>query len=310
MTACSIRRSFFFLFLGMSIACIIVGSLFISNTDSVQAQDVALVLAGAGLPVLMTAFMSNNLRVLGDLHRHPLLVWTAVAAVTLSAAAVASAQTTNTIVAIALSTVQLITVVMYDEWYAPVPPITPSAELEVGGTLDATFTSSNGDKVTLAGTPGPLLLLFVRGTWCPLCMTQVRELVDRLHAFKAAGITVAAIGGTGTLADTQATAARFNAPMEFWADEGLAEVRRLGLLHVDAAPVGVARDGDSTAPAMVLLDDQHKVVWRFVSDDYRNRVTPDTYSKAVEAHLGVKLGGPKASTAVSPTGTEQAAGQT
>ena len=131
------------------------------------------------------------------------------------------------------------------------------------------------------------------GLWCPFCTGQFKEIKKDFAHLEAAGVTVCAIGGDGNLKDTQAAAKALKVPITFLADEGRAEIRRLGLNH-DAAVPNILQfqfDAESSYPALVLLDASHKVVWRQVSEDFRDRPLPSVYRAAIQQHLGVTLDG-------------------
>jgi len=66
-------------------------------------------------------------------------------------------------------------------------------------------------------------------------------------------------------------------------DENLAMARHIGLIHEGAIPI---KDIDLATPATFLFDADGKVLWSYVSKNYRIR--PDTIDLlvAAEEHLG------------------------
>jgi peroxiredoxin len=66
-------------------------------------------------------------------------------------------------------------------------------------------------------------------------------------------------------------------------DENLAMARNMGLIHKDAIPV---KDIDLAQPATFLFDANGKVIWSYISTNYRIRPETMDLLVAAERHFG------------------------
>ena len=66
---------------------------------------------------------------------------------------------------------------LYVYWYS-VLPRNPNPQMELGGSLpEVSFEDLTGKELNNSVFNGKYnLLMFFRGNWCPLCMTQIKEL--------------------------------------------------------------------------------------------------------------------------------------
>lgn len=125
----------------------------------------------------------------------------------------------------------------------------------------------------------PLLLMFYRGNWCPLCTTQIRELAGRYRQLSEKGARVV-FASPQPEKETRRIAEKFDIDAEFLCDPGNRAARKLGLLHVDGIPPGMGLLGyesDTVFPTVVVADARGDVVYARVSDNYRERPEPDEY---------------------------------
>ncbi|MDX1804861.1 MAG: peroxiredoxin family protein [Alcanivorax sp.] len=147
------------------------------------------------------------------------------------------------------------------------------------------FTDAEGNPVTLASFKGqPLVLLFFRGNWCPLCMAQVREIADQYRQLQARGVRVLLISPQSQ-AKTQALAARFDAPMDFLRDPDLAAARALGIVDAGGTPLGLevfGYDSDTIMPTVLIVDGKGRLVYRHLTDNYRVRPEPGLFLQVLE----------------------------
>jgi peroxiredoxin len=67
------------------------------------------------------------------------------------------------------------------------------------------------------------------------------------------------------------------------ADEKLEVIRRYGLLHA-----GGFRGADIARPGEFLLDSEGAVLWRDLTEDYRQRVKPEDVLKVIDQHKAGK----------------------
>ena len=135
-------------------------------------------------------------------------------------------------------------------------------------------------------TPGKHgLYMFVRGNWCPLCMSQIKEIAAQYRELEARGVEVFLIARQPA-ANTRALAKRFDAPIRFCVDEEGQLARQLGIEHVGAVPFlmdTLGYDSDSVLPTVVIIDPSRKIIFADLTDNYRVRPEPSTFLAALDA---------------------------
>lgn len=136
----------------------------------------------------------------------------------------------------------------------------------------------------LAGSPA--LLVFYRGNWCPICVTQVQDLARSYRALRDRGIRVILVSPQSP-EHTASLARRFEVPMEFWIDADLSAARTLGILDAQGLPLGMEVLGyerDTVLPTSILIDGRGVVFHDDQTDSYRIRPEPEDYLAAFDAH--------------------------
>lgn len=176
--------------------------------------------------------------------------------------------------------------VAYLFWYSRFPARTDS-RIRRGSPLPG-FTARRLDGTTASSRElrgSPALLVFYRGNWCPLCSTQVRALARNYQELSKRGIRTILISPQSQ-EHTADLARRFDAPMEFWIDEGLAAARTLGIVDVGGIPAGMeilGYDSDTVLPTSILVDAEGVVFYDDQTDSYRIRPEPEDYLAAFDA---------------------------
>ena len=183
--------------------------------------------------------------------------------------------------AIALSLAAFALLLTYVFWYSR-NGRKPSTSLTVGSAFpELAFTDLAGTTVTSSAWVGtPTILLFYRGTWCPLCNVQVRELADGYREIASLGAQVVLVSPQPA-AESAALAARFDAPMTFLVDVDNASANALGIQHPGGAPVGVAKEGETVLPTAVVLDAAGVILFAHETDNYRFRPDPALFLEAL-----------------------------
>lgn len=174
----------------------------------------------------------------------------------------------------------------YVAWYSKIGG-TEHSRIKVGTPLpDFTLATADGQPVASATLRGkPLMLMFYRGNWCPLCTAQIAEIAGQYREFEARGARVVFVSPQPEK-HTNRIAAKFDIPVEFLRDPGEKAARQLGLLHVDGIPPGMGAlgyDSDTVFPTIVITDAEGTVKFVEVSDNYRVRPEPGQYLKYLGA---------------------------
>jgi peroxiredoxin len=156
---------------------------------------------------------------------------------------------------------------------------------EVGERLpDFPLTTLDGEPVSSRVLLGrPRVILFYRGTWCPFCMTQVRELAARYRELERRGVGVALVSPQRS-DESAVLASRFDVPMDFFIDAGGEASRALDLVQTGGVPVifGAGTDGDTVVPTVLIIDAAGVVLWRAVADNHRVRPDPEVFLRVLD----------------------------
>jgi len=140
--------------------------------------------------------------------------------------------------------------------------------------------TADGERVQSSDFHGqPLLLMFYRGNWCPLCTAQIRELAARYRELRDRGARIV-FASPQPEKETRRIAEKFDIEADFLCDPGNRAARKLGLLHVDGIPPGMGLLGyesDTVFPTVVVADARGDVIYACISDNYRVRPEPDDY---------------------------------
>ena len=130
----------------------------------------------------------------------------------------------------------------------------------------------NGAKVSSAELRGrPSVLLFVRGTWCPFCNRQVRNLTKFYKEINDSGARLILVTPK-PLATTRRVADFFEVDFEFWLDESLHVARQFGLLLEAGVPGDFETEygPDTVWPTSLVVDAngtiRHTEMSRFIAD--------------------------------------------
>ena len=183
-------------------------------------------------------------------------------------------------------TLSLVGTLAYLYWYSYLERAATKT-LRVGETLPAfTLLDTSGNSVSIESLRGkPVLIVFYRGNWCPLCMAQVRELADQCHAFLQRGITVALVSPQPK-SKSATLAKRMNVPFQFLTDPGGQAARKLGITHQAGLPLGLqvfGYDTNTVFPTLIVIDQNGKIVFVDQTENYRIRPELDVVLGKVAA---------------------------
>ena len=150
---------------------------------------------------------------------------------------------------------------------------------------DITLLRLDGTPVTNSDLLGnPVVWLFFRGNWCPLCVAQIHEIAALYRQLSEQGITVALVSPQPAK-KTRALARRFDVPLLFLQDKDNAAAETLGIAHFDGVPVGLGLFGygrHSVMPTVLVTNGDGEVIFLDQSDNYRLRPEPQTFLKVIE----------------------------
>lgn len=160
--------------------------------------------------------------------------------------------------------------------------------IAVGAALpDVSVKSVEGADVRLSSLhqKGPVVLVFFRGGWCPICTKHTADLIKALPQIKSAGATLVGVSPDDP-SHSQANASKNSIPFPIFSDSDVVAAKAFGLaFHVDDETVkkykGFGIDLDKASgrdhhalpiPAVYIVDQSGKVVFAHSNPDYRQRL--------------------------------------
>ena len=148
---------------------------------------------------------------------------------------------------------------------------------------DFQAVDEDGNRVSsseLAGTP--VILLFVRGSWCPFCSKQVVNLTRVYKEITDSGAKLILITPK-PLATTRRVAEIFEVDFEFWLDDSLEIVKQLGLLLEAGVPDDHRKEyGEDTLwPTSLVVDANGMIRFTELSRFIADRPNPEKLLKVL-----------------------------
>lgn len=166
-------------------------------------------------------------------------------------------------------------ILLYDYWYSVLPK-QQNKQLSEGAPLPKFLVHDvNGGKVSSRQWFGqPLLLMFIRGNWCPLCVAQVNELATSYQQLAKKDVRIVIVSAQPPV-DTQQLAEKFSVPFEFYSDLGGKAAAQIGIQHEQGSPLGIVRySADTVIPTVVICDAEGTIKYLDVAENYRDRPEP------------------------------------
>jgi len=177
--------------------------------------------------------------------------------------------------------------VVYVYWYSSFGHRS-SDRLEIGQSLPAFDVRNVADELMSSASlvERPVVWIFYRGNWCPLCMAQIKELAGEYQEIQELGVRVALVSPQPHKF-TMSLASKFNVPFYFLTDEGNRAARTLGIAHDDGLPTGIqvlGYDSETVLPTVIITDTGGKILWSHQTDNYRVRPEPALYLQVLREH--------------------------
>jgi peroxiredoxin len=123
------------------------------------------------------------------------------------------------------------------------------------------------------------LLIFFRANWCPFCVNQLKEIINRAPQLNNAGVQVKFISNQG-IKNSKRLFESLNLPenFELLQDEDLQTAKKLGIEDIGGTPSGIpGYPADTVMATVIALDAKSKVIFGDETDNYRARPYPDTF---------------------------------
>jgi peroxiredoxin len=131
------------------------------------------------------------------------------------------------------------------------------------------------------------VLLFVRGTWCPFCSSQVENLAGYYKEINSLGARLILVTPK-PLETTRRVARFFDVDFDFWLDESLSVARDLGLLLEQGVPEDYRREygTDTVWPTALVVDAAGIIRYVRLSKTLADRPDPKEILNAVRNVTG------------------------
>lgn len=164
--------------------------------------------------------------------------------------------------------------------------------LRKGATLpDVSLRDTNGNPVELRALhqDKPLVIVFYRGSWCPICTRHFAELIKVYPQIAELGAAVVAIS-PDTIENSKANAAKLSIPFLVLSDSDLTAAKAFGLaFKVDDRTLDQYRkfginlekaSGEShrslPVPAVYIVDTSGTIIFAHSDPDYTKRLEAST----------------------------------
>lgn len=152
---------------------------------------------------------------------------------------------------------------------------------------DFTAMDANGKAINLYGLldSKPVVILFYRGHWCPICNRHLGQIQDSLKMITDLGVSVIAISPEKP-ENLQKTERKTGAEFSLLYDEGYSIANAFDVAFEPQGSVTMKyntflnddlKDAHSDEsqrlpiPATFIINKEHKVVWRQFDPNYKNR---------------------------------------
>lgn len=160
--------------------------------------------------------------------------------------------------------------------------------LRAGAVMpDVSVTNSKGDRVTLASLhrDGPVVLVFFRGGWCPVCTRHTQALIKSHPQVKELGAQLVAISPDDAT-HSQANVTKNSIPFPILSDPDVVAAKAFGLAFkvddatfkqyqgfgVDLEQASGRKHHALPVPAVFIVDKSGKIVFAHSNPDYRERL--------------------------------------
>jgi len=114
-------------------------------------------------------------------------------------------------------------------------------------------------------------------------MAQIKEIAVQYQQLADHGVQIVLISPQPHK-HTQKLAQRFEVPFIYLVDSGNKVARQLNLLAKNGLPFGMqllGYDSDTVMPTVIITDDEGKIIFADLTDNYRVRPEPETFMRVL-----------------------------
>lgn len=174
--------------------------------------------------------------------------------------------------------------ILYLLWYSPLPVMYSDILIPGKNLPDLNFISIDNKPFycsTLLGKK--VVYIFYRGNWCPICMTQLKELADQYISLKDKDAEVLLISPQPQ-DKTLMLANKLGTDMYFLTDPKNKMAKLLGIEDVNGTPIAPVLSGtdeDTVLPTVIITDEHGKIIYLDRTDNYRVRPGVESLTSAL-----------------------------
>ncbi|NOQ81379.1 MAG: redoxin domain-containing protein [Methylophaga sp.] len=188
---------------------------------------------------------------------------------------------------IILTGIGFITFMLYNFWYSSLGRNT-NVKLQVGRKLPIfTANNTNGNSISSYSLLGqPVIFIFFRGNWCPLCMAQIKEIAAKYRELASLNVKIILISPQPEK-NTQVLADKFEVPFMFLTDIDNKAAQTLGIEMKNGLPAGMEMFGyekDTVYPTVLITDQNGKIIYSDATNNYRIRPEPEEFIKVLKTN--------------------------
>jgi peroxiredoxin len=192
---------------------------------------------------------------------------------------------TSLLLNMSLAAVSLAFWLGYVFWYSKFTSRENSA-LKMGERMPIlSFIDTDGNNFSTAVLKGKkALYLFYRGNWCPLCMAQVKEIVEKYQELSHLNTELLLISPQPHKF-TVNLAKRWKVPFHFLMDKENKVAKELGIFAEGGTPFGLevlGYDSDTVLPTVIITNEKGKIIFLDQTDNYRVRPEPETFLEVLK----------------------------
>ncbi|NOR70745.1 MAG: redoxin domain-containing protein [Methylomarinum sp.] len=132
----------------------------------------------------------------------------------------------------------------------------------------------------------PMIYIFFRGNWCPLCMAQIKEVATQYKKLSSLGAKVV-LCAPQPEKNTQVLADKFDVPFIFLTDADNRAAQTLGIEMKNGLPAGMEMLGyekDTVYPTVIITDATGAIIYSDLTNNYRIRPEPEDFIEVLNRH--------------------------
>ena len=175
--------------------------------------------------------------------------------------------------------------VIYLKWYSSFNNRDLN-QLEIGKILpNFSLENSKKEAINLNSLEGKFkIYIFYRGNWCPLCMAQIKEVVQQYKELEKRNIDMVLISSQPHKF-SENLAKKHKVPFHFLVDVENKMAKKLNIYHKNGLPTGfqiLGYDSDVVLPTVIITDKNNKIIFSDLTDNYRVRPEPETFFRIID----------------------------